>query len=468
MLSLDQIINNPGYKLLATNILMKLDTRSLSQCRLLSKIYKKHIDNTKPLIILQIIQAIRYRKLTLFKKKVLEPGYRKRRAALISRTNNSNRLFYNLCKKQLSIYDLKIVLKYMKNVWAHYPFEKFRLLFVQDTDIFIFTLIYSRWNPVTIRKTQYFHDFVAVIYQLFLKNKQKFGEINIILEDILNCAIYTSNSELVESMLSHSISTRSHFNLNEPSVNGLGTPLNQACLARSAEIVKILLDYPSAKKINFNNHSFHTACQNGPIEIVDLFLDYIQKNKLNFDFNAPSLIDQGSTPMHRACDPKIISRMLNLHKEGKIYLDFNAQNDQGKVFWSKFVLGRYIEYLQFVLDLSMETDQIIDIDIQDNRGCTVLHYASYSEQPETVKLLLEHHFKTNRINPNAQNNDGDTPLHFACCNRNAKVVEVFVSFGLNNDIENNIGLTSIQVAEELGYEEIVQLLTQHVHTGTNG
>ena len=175
-----------------------------------------------------------------------------------------------------------------------------------------------------------------MIFQLFLENEQKIRELNIVSEDILNFAIYSSNTELVETMLSHSISTGKHFNLNEPGFNGLGTPLNQACLARSAEIVKMLLDYPSAKKINFNNYLFHKACSNGTIEIVDLFLDYIQKFEPNFDFNAPSLIDRGSTPMHRAPNPKIVSRMLNLHKEWKIYLDFNAQDDNGKVFWSFF------------------------------------------------------------------------------------------------------------------------------------
>ena len=51
-------------------------------------------------------------------------------------------------------------------------------------------------------------------------------------------------------------------------------------------------------------------------------------------------------------------------------------------------------------------DHVDKVDIPDSRGYTPLHIASKASLADNVLLLLKH-----GANPNAQGNDGATPLH---------------------------------------------------------
>ena len=498
MISLDQIIYNPGFHAVAIEIFLNLDPESLGNCRVLSKVYKYFIDNTKPLMILTIKHANSNRELILqsvmaniTKSQIANNKYEAACVAhaatqpsyvsLISKP--PSKLFYNLCNEYLEKSDLKIVVDFMKTIWAK-PDEISRVFIQNEMNIFKYVLGY---RPEDIIRSKLFGDFAIIIFHLIIKSSDK---MNIKLEHILISAIVNRNIALVRKILDHTIQTGNNFDFNNR--DGYEA-LHCALISWKPDFVKLLFNYPSSKRIKLNSgvsngqtsrSLLHIACSSGPIEIVDLLLQHIQKYEEDFDFNMPD--SRGCTPMHNASsynfgeDGGKANRLLMLHKEKKIYLNFNAQESEtGKVFWFNFAFQPQrkwnVENLTIVLDLSRENDEDIDIDIADIRGWTVLHYASFcggcvkmkkfvdSESVEnivTVKLLLDHYGMTNRINPYAQDQNGDTPLHLACFKRRPKVIQVFVDYGLVNDIKNNKGLTPVEIASKYGFQEIVQLLNK--------
>lgn len=85
-----------------------------------------------------------------------------------------------------------------------------------------------------------------------------------------------------------------------------------------------------------------------------------------------------------------------------------------------------------------------DINTQDNLGRTPVHEAVYHDCLE----LLENLFSLG-CNPNIQDNDGNTPLHLAILNeRSFKVVKFLHDSGARMDIQNNAGITVLDIIEK--------------------
>jgi cytohesin len=84
----------------------------------------------------------------------------------------------------------------------------------------------------------------------------------------------------------------------------------------------------------------------------------------------------------------------------------------------------------------------VDPNIQDENGETPLHYAAWEGRLKVVKLLLEH-----GADPNVQDKDGETPLHLAAWDGHLDVVELLLEHGANPNIqENKYGKTPLHYA----------------------
>ena len=62
---------------------------------------------------------------------------------------------------------------------------------------------------------------------------------------------------------------------------------------------------------------------------------------------------------------------------------------------------------------------------------------------------------------NAQNNDGNTPLHYACSNSLGNAVEILMIVGADETITNDDGLTPAQLAKKYGHKDILNLLNRN-------
>ena len=483
MIGLDELIHNPdpGYQSLVTQILMNLDPQSLLNCRLLSKVFKNFIDNTKVLIGQHIKQAFTRRELNLQNKDAewYEPEKEKYYEDLILKSKNHNKAFYNKCMTRLDFCDLKIVFEFMNNVWANPTcFKKIDrsqqmciLKFVYKSHCQFGPKNYLKWarpknysKNVPYEPDNFLHSnlcgrFQAVLYNLVRSEKM----LSNTLRYISRTAIFTKKVELVQEIINDSISTGNKIDL-EP------IHLYEACASRNPDILKAVMDYPFSTKFSLNTvlngaTPFAMACKNGPLEVLDLCLEYIQKYEENFDFNKPLYSLRGRTAMYWASDKRdgtLANRMINLHKEKKITLNFNHQDNSGDVFWTKFATyggcTKHFESLKIVLDLSRNEDENINLAITNNWGWTVLHHACRGgkDNHRVVKLLLEHNLMTQTLNPHAQDDEGNTPLHLACKEGHYKMVEVFLDHQLGNYLQNERGRTPWQEASENGHRELIQ------------
>jgi ankyrin repeat protein len=91
-----------------------------------------------------------------------------------------------------------------------------------------------------------------------------------------------------------------------------------------------------------------------------------------------------------------------------------------------------------------------NINIQDDKENTPLHWAVINNNKPTVKLLLNN----KDINLDIQDKDGYTPLHFAAENNDKKIVELLLSYGAAPYIKNDnskepIDLTNIKKIKAL-------------------
>ena len=94
----------------------------------------------------------------------------------------------------------------------------------------------------------------------------------------------------------------------------------------------------------------------------------------------------------------------------------------------------------------------ININILDDNGNTALHLAS---TPEIVKLLLD-----KGANPEARNNQNDTPLIFASFNDNTESVKLLLEKGADPNAQNSNGNTPLIFASSNDNTESVKLLLE--------
>jgi len=86
---------------------------------------------------------------------------------------------------------------------------------------------------------------------------------------------------------------------------------------------------------------------------------------------------------------------------------------------------------------------------------TALHVGVRCGFADVVKLLL---IQTD-AQVNRQDQWGFTPLHYAIVTRNKDIVLLLTNHGCSSTIQSNCGSTPLDLAQKLGYEEIVDILT---------
>eukprot|EP01121_Diplochlamys_sp_Union-15-3_P022080 TRINITY_DN9295_c0_g1_i1.p1 TRINITY_DN9295_c0_g1~~TRINITY_DN9295_c0_g1_i1.p1 ORF type:complete len:159 (-),score=38.22 TRINITY_DN9295_c0_g1_i1:31-507(-) len=89
----------------------------------------------------------------------------------------------------------------------------------------------------------------------------------------------------------------------------------------------------------------------------------------------------------------------------------------------------------------------LDLNSRDELGNTALHYAAGAGHV----LVVQHLTKSGKVNVNAQNNVGDTPLHKVAFKNPKRVVDVInllISAGANIQLANKEGLVPYDVCRD--------------------
>merc|ERR1712062_934937 len=102
----------------------------------------------------------------------------------------------------------------------------------------------------------------------------------------------------------------------------------------------------------------------------------------------------------------------------------------------------------------------IDLNAKGNDGETALHWACCNGQTETVQLIIKNS-KDFVIDLNAKNDDGDTALHWACRLAKTETVRMILKnwkeFGIDIKAQDNHGKTALDIINHRRDENINQI-----------
>jgi ankyrin repeat protein len=99
-----------------------------------------------------------------------------------------------------------------------------------------------------------------------------------------------------------------------------------------------------------------------------------------------------------------------------------------------------------------------DINTTDDDGETPLHWACYNSHVAVVNELL-----SRGPNIEAKNNSGNTPLHYACVEDHLPVVKALLAVGANTLAANNNGRLPVHIAMSRRKPEVSKYLLQQLY-----
>lgn len=157
------------------------------------------------------------------------------------------------------------------------------------------------------------------------------------------------------------------------------------------------------------------------------------------------------TPLHAAMiteNKAVIECLVKLHK-----LDVNVKSPNGSTLLHVAAATGHVGNVTALLEgISSNIDDFINA--EDDAGDTPLHYAALHGSFEVLTFFIE-----KGANLNASNKRGDTPLHFAVSGKHFEVVEHLLENGANDDVENLDGCTPLCLAIAYNDDDMIKKLS---------
>lgn len=226
------------------------------------------------------------------------------------------------------------------------------------------------------------------------------------------------------------------------------TPLHLAANFSSSSVLEHLLIQQKVNRLVQDKAgmiSLHYASQNPQIECLNLLLQQQTEEQLF------ALTLDGTTCLHHAVmanEIEIVKFILSKAATNKIKL-LNSQDKQGLTALHHACNRGFKNIVELLIS------ENADVNITDLKKCTILHFATYNGQIETVKILI------NRAQHllNAVNDLKSLPLHVACERGNIELVKILSHFSKEIiDQPDKFGRTPLFCATVFGHSSVVAYL----------
>ena len=372
---MDELVRNEGLSHLAEQVIFLLDFKTIGQCRLVSKAWKKFIDEHKLWWFLNCNKAQ--------STKFFETEDGNEKQSLLD--------FYPDWSKVNDHLFLKEPLEDYKS------FAEFMIEFVLDE-----------------KKQIRFSDIASPLHYAAFHGKLDVFEL-------------VAKSPIESLNLSRNLTeVPGEDSEDYPST----TPLGNASYQGHLGIVKFMLELKGSRAIDINAYeeettgysAFHEACHSGNKEVVSLFFEHGEIK----DLDVNRLTDFGETALELASnfrngDAEVLKMLLKHPQLAHI----NAQDKDGNTALHKacsedlssfdrpcanwISRGRCKDAQ--IIELFLQHPDI-DLSLVDQNGRTPLHLVCLNECP----VKLEVFFKFKQIDINARDNDGRTFVHLAFLN----------------------------------------------------
>ena len=278
-------------------------------------------------------------------------------------------------------------------------------------------------------------------------------------------ASFSTNFEMYQWLVSEDIDINSNNRLNR-------TPLQTAVLANNIAFIRQISN--GGADIEHQDASGNTSIHLAVIEDLGVIVEYLARLKARVDTANFS----GDLPIHSAslsASPEVIEILIDYGA------DITKRNNSGR---SPIHLAVYSQNLQTAETL---IKQGADVEIPDSNNNTPLHYVAYAglttelnidssssldsqtqgnqtddqtrdgtDVVDMIDLLLK-----SGANINAQDNEGNTPLHSATLIGQITTIESLLLAGADPTITNNSGQTPLQLAEKFGRTDVARVLRKY-------
>ena len=272
----------------------------------------------------------------------------------------------------------------------------------------------------------------------------------------LHNAAIKNNLEIVNLLLSCPQNKKAI--INTQNLRGQSS-LHVACLKGSGEVVKILLDHGADMHLldEDDDTALYYAVKKKHPEVVKYLLEDLMNHTVDFNIRYKA----GKTVLHYASQ-------FGLDSIVRRYLELGVKTDfvdaKGNIPLFNAVKGNHTEVAKLLLDNM--SNQTIDLNIQNKRGQTLLHYACFNGMDPVVKTLLEHDVKTD-----AKEEDEETPLHWAVAGNHISVVKLLLGSqnqqAVDIDATDKNGQTALHRACKNGNVSIVKISATKGEISTN-
>jgi len=174
----------------------------------------------------------------------------------------------------------------------------------------------------------------------------------------------------------------------------------------------------------------HWAALGGRQQLLDLLFSRA---------DAPSVDvtdDIGATPLILACLNGSLTCVVFLLGHGA---EINARNNQGHSGFQYAASKGHKAVVEFLLANGA------DPDIRDGRNDTALHRLASTGKVDILKMILD--WTETKVDVNAQNKEGNTPLHIACEDNEIQAAMMLIDKGASVEVTNKEEQTPLDLAK---------------------